>query len=190
MLCMKLLLFSWGGGGTIPYWNRGGNFRSIDPWFWHVPIPLGPFVCPTRSYWPPLSAEKIGLSLSHLVPEIIWPKVGLIFHKNLLFDHFAPIFSFIFDLVDPLLQFLNLFDPSFLQNLRSCWVHFFIVCWTPLLKICWSATPRTQNSCMLECTWSLHQGPLWTVSYCDLLLILGEHSVLRTNNVLKLSICI
>ncbi len=49
---------------------------------------------------PPVTAEKIGLSLSHLVPEIIWPKVGLNFHKNLSFDHFeafVPIFSLIFD---------------------------------------------------------------------------------------------
>ncbi len=34
----------------------------------------------------PLSAEKIGLSLSHLVPEILGPKVGLIFHQNVLFN--------------------------------------------------------------------------------------------------------
>ncbi len=65
-----------------------GNLRSIDPRFWHFPIPLGPLLCPTRSYWPPLSTEKISLSLSHSVPEIIWAKIGLIFHKNLSFDHF------------------------------------------------------------------------------------------------------
>ncbi len=94
-----------------------------------------PFLCPTRSYWPHFSAEKIGLSLSHLVPEVIWPKVGLKFHTNLSFDHFeafVPIF-FLLDFRSnwpPFLQFLDLFDPSFLQNLRSCWVHFFIACWT------------------------------------------------------------
>ncbi len=31
-----------------------------------------------------VSAEKIGLSLSHLVPEILGPKVGLIFHQQIL----------------------------------------------------------------------------------------------------------
>ncbi len=37
---------------------------------------------------PPFSAEKIGLSLSHLVPEILGPKVGVIFHQNVLFNRF------------------------------------------------------------------------------------------------------
>ncbi len=41
-----------------------------------------------QSDWPPLSAEKIGLSLSHLVPEILGPKFGLIFHQNVLFNRF------------------------------------------------------------------------------------------------------
>ncbi len=39
---------------------------------------------------------KISLSLSHLIPEIIWPKVALFFHKNLSFDTFetkSPWFS-------------------------------------------------------------------------------------------------
>ncbi len=43
--------------------------------------PIGSlFYTATQSDWPPLYAEKIGLSLSHLVPEIQEPKVGLIFH--------------------------------------------------------------------------------------------------------------
>ncbi len=36
----------------------------------------------------PFSAEKISLSLSHLVPEILGPKVGIIFHQNVLFNRF------------------------------------------------------------------------------------------------------
>ncbi len=36
----------------------------------------------TRSHWPPLSAEKIGLYLSHLVPEICGPKVGQIRNRD------------------------------------------------------------------------------------------------------------
>ncbi len=94
-----------------------------------------PFLCLTRFYWPPLSAEKIGLSLSHSVSEIIWPKVGIYFteicHLTLL-KQVVPIFSLIFDLVTcrplfPLL--LDIFVPSFLQNLRSRWVHFIIAWW-------------------------------------------------------------
>ncbi len=50
--------------------------------------PLGPFLCPTRSYWPSLSAEKIGLSLLHLVPEIIWHKVWYIFSQISVIWHF------------------------------------------------------------------------------------------------------
>ncbi len=32
----------------------------------------------SQSDWQPLSAEKVSLSLSHLYPKIIGPKVGLI----------------------------------------------------------------------------------------------------------------
>ncbi len=46
------------------------------------------FYALSRSDWPPLSAENIGLSLSHLVPEILGPKVGLILNQNVLFNSF------------------------------------------------------------------------------------------------------
>ncbi len=61
-----------------------------------------------------ISADKTGLSLSHLVPEILGPKVGLIFHQNILFDRFEAfyiIFSLIFDPIES-----NLFlhaEPSY-----------------------------------------------------------------------------
>ncbi len=49
--------------------------------------PIGSlFYTSAQSDWPPLSAEKIGLSLSHLVPEILGHKFGLIFHQNVLFN--------------------------------------------------------------------------------------------------------
>ncbi len=92
-----------------------GNFCSIDPRFWHFPIPLGLFLCPTRSYWLPLSAEKISLSLSHLFPEIIWAKIGLIFHKNLSFDHFETFCT------NVLLHFRSYWPPFFFTVLRSFW---------------------------------------------------------------------
>ncbi len=51
--------------------------------------PIGSlFYTSAQSDGPPLSAEKIGLSLSHLVPEILGPKFGLIFHQNILFKRF------------------------------------------------------------------------------------------------------
>ncbi len=84
------------------------------PPIWHFPVPLGPFLYLTRSYWPPLSQEKISLSLSlsHLVREILWPKVGLLFLPNLSFDHFEAGCT-IFLIVD-------LVDPFFIV-LRSVW---------------------------------------------------------------------
>ncbi len=42
----------------------------------------------SQSDWPLLSAEKNGLSLSHLVPEMFGPKFGLICHQNVLFNSF------------------------------------------------------------------------------------------------------
>ncbi len=51
--------------------------------------PIGSlFYTSSRSDWPPFSAEKIGLSLSHLVPEILGPKFGQICHQNVLFNRF------------------------------------------------------------------------------------------------------
>ncbi len=52
----------------------------------------------------PHQAEKNGLSLSHLVPEILGAKVGPIFYQmpySTFFKHFAPIVSLIFDPIDP-----------------------------------------------------------------------------------------
>ncbi len=109
-----------GGGGTLPYLKVVGNFPRIDILFWHFQILLGPFVYVIRSYWHLLSAEKISLSLSHVIPEIIWTKVGLIVaqicHLTIL-KHIVPISFLISNLVDPFffLLFLDHFDPSFLK---------------------------------------------------------------------------
>ncbi len=67
-------------GGT-PILRHGREVPRWWPPFWGFPIRLGP-------YFIPLSEEKIGLSLSHLVPEILGPKFGLIFHQNVLFNRF------------------------------------------------------------------------------------------------------
>ncbi len=51
--------------------------------------PIGSiFYISTQSDFPTLSAEKISLSRSHLLPEILGPNVGLIFHQNVLFNRF------------------------------------------------------------------------------------------------------
>ncbi len=54
--------------------------------FFKFSIRLGPYFIPQHNPIDPLFLQKkIGFSLSHLVPEILGPKVGLIFHQNLFF---------------------------------------------------------------------------------------------------------
>ncbi len=67
--------------------------------------PIGSLIyASSSSDSPPLSAERKSVCLlSHLVPEILGPKVGLIFHHNALlksFKHFVSIFSLIFNPID------------------------------------------------------------------------------------------
>ncbi len=77
-----------GGGGRVhPYLGMVGRFRGDDPRFFSNLIE-SLFYTSTQSDRPPLSAEKIGLSLSYLVPEILGPKVGLIFHQNVFLNRF------------------------------------------------------------------------------------------------------
>ncbi len=55
-------------------------------------------IYPSPSYCPLLSAENIGLSLLHLVPEIIGPKVGIFVHQHMSFDSFEAFYTkFLFD---------------------------------------------------------------------------------------------
>ncbi len=73
------------GGGTPIHEDGGGTSALLTPIFDIFRSHWVPFLCPTRSYWPSLSAKKICLSLLHLVSEKTWRKVGLLFHKNLSF---------------------------------------------------------------------------------------------------------
>ncbi len=113
----------------------------------------------------PLSA-KYGLSLSHLVPEIIGPKVCLISHQNHSFDGFESLCTnFLLDFWSrwPYFSlFLNLFDASFLQVHRSNWVHFFIAWLTPY-QIFVEVPLRQKNSYYLEpCVYCInHLGILF-----------------------------
>ncbi len=54
--------------------------------------------------------------------------IGLIFQKFChltILKHSVLIFSLILDLV----ILFDVFDPSFFQNFRSDWVHFFMMLW-------------------------------------------------------------
>ncbi len=71
------------------------------------------FYTSTQSNWPPLSAEKITLSLSHLVPEILGPKISFFTKMYYLtdFKHFVNIFSLIFNPIYPLFIDFRSFWP-------------------------------------------------------------------------------
>ncbi len=97
--------FWWGGRGVLPY--LVGRSRGDDPRLGIFNPTSSLFYTSTQSNWPPPphSVEKIGLSLSHLLPEILGPKVGLIFYQNVLFNRFKVFcinFPLIFDPIDPL----------------------------------------------------------------------------------------
>ncbi len=61
----------------------------MTPVFFKLSIRLGPYFIPHHNPIDTLFLQKkIDLSLSHLVPEILGPKVGLIFHQNVFFNRF------------------------------------------------------------------------------------------------------
>ncbi len=87
------------------------------------------FYTSTQSDWPPFSAEKIGLSLSHLVPEILGPKIGGIFSKMYYLTdlkHFVSISLHFRSNWPPFPLILNFLTPHFYKSLDpigSIFVH-------------------------------------------------------------------
>ncbi len=75
---------------------------------------------------------------------------SIIFHQNVLFNTFeAFCIKFLLDFQSnwpPFSLILDLFDPSFSQNIRSNWIHFFSSCWTRLPKIWWSTPSPSRIS--------------------------------------------
>ncbi len=75
-------------GWVLPYLGMVWRSAVMTP-FYRFPIRLGPyFISPHDPIDPLFLQKRIGLSLSHLVPEILGPKVGKIFHQNVLFNRF------------------------------------------------------------------------------------------------------
>ncbi len=107
-------------GWALPYLNIVGDFPSIDPCFRHFLIPLDPLFMLNSILLTCYFCRKNWFVFITFSSRKNSPKVGLIIHKNLSVDHFEAFCTnyllggLIFDL----------FDPSFLQNLRSRWVHF------------------------------------------------------------------
>ncbi len=56
--------------------------------FFLFAIRLGPYFIPQHNPIDPLFLQKKAVCLSHLVPEILGPKVGLTFHQNVFFNIF------------------------------------------------------------------------------------------------------
>ncbi len=127
------------GGGTLILRYGRKVLWWWPPFLW-LSIQFAPY-CMVQPY--PIDTlflqKKISLCLSHLVPEIHGHKVGLIKQVVRILHQFFP-FCINFRLNFRSLV-LDLIDPSFLQNFRSDWVHFFITCRTSLLKIWWSTPP-------------------------------------------------
>ncbi len=98
-----------------PIFEGGRELPQDWPLFLTFSDPIGSLLWPTWSYWPPFSGEKIRLSLSHLVPEIIWPKVGQICQQNLSFDRFQAfctnLFPWFLILLTPFFIVLRSFSP-------------------------------------------------------------------------------
>ncbi len=105
------------GGGSTPIHEGSRELPSNLPTFLTFSDSEGSSLYGlTWSHCPPISPKANSLSLSHLVPKIIEPKVGLIFCRNLYFIvlmHFITNFSLI--LVPFLLLFLT---PHFDKTLN------------------------------------------------------------------------
>ncbi len=109
--------------------------REVLPWWppcWGFSIRLGPYCIPQHNPIGPLFLQKkIGLSLLHLVPEMLGPKMDLIFHQNVFCIKFLLDFRSNWP---PFSLMIDLSDPSFVQNRRSDWTQFVIACWAWLPK--------------------------------------------------------
>ncbi len=76
------LVATYPGEGTHIF-GHGGGFRNDDLHFWDI--------LSNHDLIDPLFLKKkISLSLSHLVPEILGAKVGIMFHQNVLFNISSP----------------------------------------------------------------------------------------------------
>ncbi len=112
-----------------PILGHGREVLQRWPPFFRFTIWLGPYFMPHHHLIDPLFLQKTNC-LSHLLPEICGPKVDLIFHQNVLFisfEAFCMKFHLDFHPIDPHLSLvLDIFDPSFSQNIRSDWYHFLL----------------------------------------------------------------
>ncbi len=77
-----------GPWSVLPYLAMVGRFCGDDPHFGDFQSIWVPILYLSTIQLIPSFCKKDGLSLFHLVPEILELKVGLIFHQNALFNRF------------------------------------------------------------------------------------------------------
>ncbi len=124
----KLLVWILGGGDTPLL--EGERELPLDwPPFWHFQIQLGPFYAELDFIDPTFLQSKIGLSLSHLVPEsnvsvkyIIWP------FSIICFPWFSILFTHLFC--------SQIFFTSYFSKTLDPVVSIFITTWTLHQTIC------------------------------------------------------
>ncbi len=149
LVILMISQFSTSGRGDTPIL---GHEREVSHWWHPIFYPIWSlFYALSWSEWPLLSAEKNGLSLSHLVPEILGPKVGQIFTKMYLsvlsiLYQFSPWFSI--QLI-PFFTDIRSFWPSFLQNIRFDWFQIFY-------RMLNMATEKLKSTTPGILTWSYH----------------------------------
>ncbi len=133
-------------GGYYHTWSWWGGSTVMTPVL-GIFNPIGSLFKPQHDSGDHLFLQtKISLSISHLVPEIQTPKVGLLFTKMYYltdFKHFVSIFSLFSIHLTPFLLNLDFSDPSFSQNHTPDRVHFFR-CWTQLMNHLWSTPPPSR----------------------------------------------
>ncbi len=83
-LCISI----WDCFGPGRYLGMVGMFYSDDPCFWDFLSEWVRILCLITTWLTPSFCGKISLSLSHLVPEILGPKVGLICRQYVLYSSF------------------------------------------------------------------------------------------------------
>ncbi len=133
-------------------WNSGEDTPILEggrepQWYWTLFLkclnPFGSFFMLNSILLAPSFCNENGWSLSHLVPDIIWPKFNLTFHQNLSFNSFTYIIcsvwqfwniEYIYFFPWFSIQFLDLLDPSFFTKASIQLGHFIITCWTPPTK--------------------------------------------------------
>ncbi len=100
--------------GVLPYLAMVGRFCIvITPHFWDFQSKCVPILCLNSIWLTPSFWRKNWFVFSHLIPEILGPKRGLIFHQNVLFKGLPEAYA-----VNHVVQIMWLAFPLFMRTLK------------------------------------------------------------------------